>query len=76
MILRSDDVRPMRRLYPIELVDAIHEIALQQNFSKRRPSGCHLRQQAARYDAWNTVMASIMHKSNSISPATVDMHST
>jgi hypothetical protein len=50
-----------RRLYPISLVAAIHDVAIREGFGRRRPSGRYLRQQQMLYNAWNAALASLTH---------------
>src|ERR1700722_339626 len=49
-----------RRLYPLQLADAIRRVAEREGFGRRRPSGLFSHQQRAIWDAWKGVMAPLL----------------
>jgi hypothetical protein len=54
--LPSDKPQAVRRLYPLELIDAVRQVTVRENFGTRRPSGRFREQSAGLYEAWRTVM--------------------
>jgi hypothetical protein len=57
MVLPSTRPQAVRRLYPLELVDAVREVVEREGFGVRRPSGRFGDQAEALHDAWESVMA-------------------
>jgi hypothetical protein len=49
-----------RRMYPVELIEAVQEVAKREDFGQRRPSGVFLRQQQQMWSTWRSVMASLV----------------
>jgi hypothetical protein len=58
-LLRSDDYRAVRRLYPIELVDALVPVVESGRFGRRRRSGRYLPQHAQIMEVWNAAVRSL-----------------
>jgi hypothetical protein len=59
LTLPSDKPQAVRRLYPVQMVDTVREVAEQQAFGVRRPSGRFPEQSESLFKAWTSVMASL-----------------
>jgi len=57
-----------RRWYPGPLIAAIAQVALDEGFGRRRPSGQFLRQQERLWDEWRSVITAL----NSEEPGVMD----
>jgi hypothetical protein len=53
-----------RRLYPLELIEALRQLVQEERFGRRRPSGRFLYQQQRLWDTWRSVMASLIAEAN------------
>jgi hypothetical protein len=56
VIVQPGDVCTRRRMYPIELITAIQEVAVTEGFGRRRPSGAFLSQQERIWSTWGAVI--------------------
>ena len=56
VIVQSGDVCIRRRMYPIELISAIQEVAVIEAIGRRRPSGAFLSQQERIWSTWGAVI--------------------
>jgi len=60
IILRPNNPRSSRRYYPTSFVRAIQDVAVKQQFGRRRPSNRFPLQQAEIIRAWNATTASLI----------------
>jgi hypothetical protein len=56
LTVQPGDVCTRRRMYPIELITAIREVAASEGFGRRRPSGAFLSQQERIWSTWGAVI--------------------
>jgi hypothetical protein len=59
LIVQPGEVCTRRRLYPTELISAIQEVAQNERFGTRRPSGMFAHQQEAIWSTWRAVVDSL-----------------
>lgn len=59
IVLPSSKPQAIRRLYPVQLVDAVRNVAEREGFGVRRPSGRFQEQAEALYRAWESVIAEL-----------------
>lgn len=52
----SENIHLQRRLYPVELVQELQQVAIREQFGRRRPSGMFLQQQEGLWQAWGAVI--------------------
>jgi hypothetical protein len=56
LTVQPGDVCTRRRLYPVELITAIREVAVTEGFGRRRPSDAFLSQQEMMWSTWGAVI--------------------
>ena len=62
IVLPSDRPQAVRRLYPLELIDALRAVARQEHFGSRRPSGRFREQSTALYETWRSAMKALFEE--------------
>ena len=60
LVLESKTICARRRLYPLELIEALRQVVQEERFGRRRPSGRFLAQQERLWTTWRSVMASLI----------------
>ena len=56
LILDPSTISARRRLYPVELIDELRQMAERERFGRRRPSGVFPQQQKHLWDMWRSVI--------------------
>ncbi len=59
LVTQPGDACTRRRWYPLELIAALQQLAEDEGFGRRRPSGMFLRHQEQIWSKWRAVMASL-----------------
>jgi hypothetical protein len=73
VIIQPGNECTRRRLYPVELIAALQELAVTEGFGRRRPSGVFLRHQEQMWSTWRAVMALLIAEGPGITDE-VDRH--
>jgi hypothetical protein len=66
LTIQPGDTCTRRRLYPAELIEAIRNVTVQEDFGRRRPSGLFLYQQQRLWDAWRAVIDALIDEGDGV----------